>query len=234
MALVHDDADAAAVPDHLLCPVCLEAPPARIEQCHAGHLICALSGGEPSCLAKLRARAAANGVAARCPVCRAPLPADMPRCLAAEQSIALLPATCGHCEEGTTRGGLVAHEASCASAPNVGCKAVKGCAWEGRASDRAAHEIECTLVDLNRGRPGDGVTQLCIAAAKGDVDVVAWLIAAGRTSIRPRAMQPRRCTSHPRMATWMWRSSLLRRGRTSTKLAFMAPPRCSSHLCLGS
>jgi len=179
MALVHDDADAAAVPDHLLCPVCLEAPPGRTEQCHAGHLICALSGGEPSCLAKLRARAAANGVAGRCPVCRAPLPADMPRCLAAEQSIALLPATCRHCEEGTTRGGLAAHEATCASAPNVRCRAVEGCVWEGRASDRATHEAECTFVDLNRGRLRDGATQLYLAAAKGRADEVARLIAAG-------------------------------------------------------
>ena len=190
MALVHED-DAAA-PGHLLCPVCYDVPPGRIEQCHSGHLICAhadlaLSGGEPSrspcCLGQLRARAAANGVAATCPVCRAPLRDDMARCLAAERTIELLPAACPHCAQVTTRGSLAAHEATCPSAPTVGCAAAaEGCAWEGRASERGRHEGGCALhalCELNRRRPGDGCTQLRVAAIQGDVHEVARLIAEG-------------------------------------------------------
>jgi hypothetical protein len=95
-----------AAPAHLLCPVCFEPPPGRVEQCSAGHIICAHQksndvGGvgatktleQQSCLSKLRARAAACGRVATCPECRVSLPASMSRCLVAERCIALLPST---------------------------------------------------------------------------------------------------------------------------------------------
>lgn len=129
-----------AAPAHLLCPVCFEPPPGRVEQCSAGHIICAHQksndvGGvgatktleQQSCLSKLRARAAAVGRIATCPECRVPLPASLSRCLVAERCVALLPATnqagvytpCRHCNQvttyTTTRGGLAAHEAVCLS-----------------------------------------------------------------------------------------------------------------------
>jgi hypothetical protein len=129
------------VPDHLLCPVCLDAPPNHVYQCRDGHL---LSGG---CLNELRSRA--GGLPPKCPTCRTPLPEELSRCLSAEHSIALLPATCRHCTEKTTRGARVAHERSCPSAPDVTCAAqADGCAWKGRESDRAAHEVECAIVRL--------------------------------------------------------------------------------------
>jgi ankyrin repeat protein len=131
------------VPDHLVCAVCLDAPPAHVYQCRYGHLLCS------GCLAKVRSRA--GGQPPKCPTCRTELPDELIRCLAAEQTIALLPATCRHCLEKTTRGALVSHELSCASAPDVKCAAHAGCAWKGRESDRAAHEAECELV-LQRAR----------------------------------------------------------------------------------
>ena len=69
----------------------------------------------------------------------------------AEQTIAALPATCRHClgEATFTRGTLAAHEASCPSAPNVRCDAGKeGCTWDGRESERVAHQAACPLARL--------------------------------------------------------------------------------------
>jgi ankyrin repeat protein len=80
---------------------------------------------------------------------RVGLPDELQRSLAAEHSIALLPATCRHCTERTTRGALASHELSCASAPDVKCAAhADGCGWTGRESDRAAHQAECAIVRL--------------------------------------------------------------------------------------
>jgi hypothetical protein len=114
-----------------------------------GHIFCGEDGG---CLSKLRASALAQRRERRCPVCRTALPDAPIRCLAVEHTIALLPATCRHCTERTTRGALASHEASCASAPDVKCAAhAEGCSWVGRQSDRAAHQAECALV-LQRAR----------------------------------------------------------------------------------
>ena len=132
------------VPDHLLCYVCLDAPPNNVQQCRNGHLICGEEGG---CLSLLRSRAITEGKEPQCPACRTPLPEEISRCLSAEQSIALLPAICRHCTEKTTRGALVAHEMSCPSAPDVACAAqADGCTWKGRESDRVTHEVECAIV----------------------------------------------------------------------------------------
>ena len=134
------------VPDHLQCYVCLDAPPNNAQQCRFGHLLC---GEEGSCLSKLRSSAIKEGKEPQCPACRTPLPEELSKCLSAEHSIALLPATCRHCTEKTTRGALVAHERSCPSAPDVTCAAqADGCAWKGCELDRAAHELECAIVRL--------------------------------------------------------------------------------------
>ena len=98
-----DDGD--DVPDQLKCSVCLDAPTGRVDQCTNGHLVCA-EAGEGSCLAQLRAHASGQGRAHKCPTCRCPLPPDLNRNRAVEQTIALLPATCRHCAQGTTRGDL--------------------------------------------------------------------------------------------------------------------------------
>jgi hypothetical protein len=133
--------DDANVPEHLLCGVCLDAPPSHVFQCRNGHLLCS------GCLAQLRARAV--GRPTTCPTCRVELPDAPIRCLAVEHSIALLPATCRHCTERTTRGALASHEVSCASAPDVKCAAhAEGCEWTGRQSDRAALQAECVIVRL--------------------------------------------------------------------------------------
>jgi len=85
--------DDAMVPDHLVCGMCLDAPPGRVEQCPRGHMLCAHpaeAGGEGSCLAQLRAHAAGLNAAPLCPTCRCPLPAELQRSLVAEQAIARL------------------------------------------------------------------------------------------------------------------------------------------------
>jgi cytohesin len=80
---------------------------------------------------------------------RVGLPDELQRSLAAEHTIALLPATCRHCTDRTTRGALASHELSCASAPDVKCAAhADGCGWMGRESNRAAHQAECAIVRL--------------------------------------------------------------------------------------
>jgi hypothetical protein len=79
------------VPDHLLCPVCLDAPPNHVYQCRDGHLLCS------GCLDELRA--IAGGQTPKCPTCRTELPDELIRNRAVEQPIALLPATCRHCTE---------------------------------------------------------------------------------------------------------------------------------------
>ena len=82
-------------------------------------------------------------------MCRTALPDAPIRCLAVEHTVALLPATCRHCTETTTRGALASHEAKCPSAPDVKCAAhADGCEWMGRESDRAAHQAECVIVRL--------------------------------------------------------------------------------------
>jgi ankyrin repeat protein len=133
----------ANVPDHLRCCICLDAPPSNAQQCRNGHIFCGEEGG---CLSKLRA--SAQGRELLCPACRTQLPEEPNnRCLSAEQTIALLPATCRHCKGKTTRGALVSHESSCSSAPDVKCAAhAEGCVWLGRESDRVAHQAECALV----------------------------------------------------------------------------------------
>jgi ankyrin repeat protein len=98
-------------PDHLLCPICLEASNSFVYQCRNGHLLCS------DCLEKLRSRARFARLLPTCPTCRIVLPEDPIRNLVAEHWITLLPATCRHCNGKTTRGVLVSHESSCPSAP---------------------------------------------------------------------------------------------------------------------
>jgi hypothetical protein len=134
------------VPDHLLCPICLDAAPNHVYQCRDGHLLCS------GCLDELRARARLARKPPKCPTCRTELPDELNRNRAVEQTIALLPATCRHCTGKTTRGALASHESSCPSAPDVKCAAhAEGCVWLGRESDRVAHQAECALV-LQRAR----------------------------------------------------------------------------------
>jgi ankyrin repeat protein len=129
------------VRDHLVCAVCLDAPPAHVYQCRYGHLLCS------GCLTEVRSRAGLHPLT--CPTCRVGLLNELIRCLAAEQTIALLPATCRHCIEKTTRGALVSHEWSCPSAPDVTCSAhAEGCVWVGKESRRSAHETGCAIVRL--------------------------------------------------------------------------------------
>jgi hypothetical protein len=98
------------VPAHLLCPICWDTPPNHVYQCREGHLLCS------GCLAELRNMCTELRQAPQCPTCRTELPTALNRNRTAEHSIALLPATCRHCTEKTTRGALLAHEASCPSA----------------------------------------------------------------------------------------------------------------------
>ena len=125
--------------------VCLDAPDSHVYQCRFGHLLC------QHCFDQLRARAVA-GQAPRCPTYRAELPHDIIRSLAAEQTIALLPATCRFCSDKSARGELVNHEANCPSAPDVQCcRHCEGCEWIGRASERGTHEAGCAIVRLCAG-----------------------------------------------------------------------------------
>ena len=143
VARVHmTDAASEAVPDHLVCVVCLDAPVGRIEQCANGHLLCA----EP-CLTQLRAQ---PGVT-KCPTCRKRLAATLSRNLAAEHTIALLPATCRLCALATTRSQLALHEGACPRRL-VACAGKhfpvnggdgSGCQWSGGLDTCAAHEMMC-------------------------------------------------------------------------------------------
>jgi ankyrin repeat protein len=136
-----EEEEDSEAPDYLLCVVCLDAPPAHVYQCRYGHLLCS------GCLAELRSRV--GGQPPKCPTCRTELPDELNRCLAAEQTIARLPATCRHCKKKTTRGALESHESSCPSAPDVRCAAhAEGCVWVGKESRRAAHTAGCALVRL--------------------------------------------------------------------------------------
>jgi len=172
-------------PSHLSvvsCCVCLEPPSGRVEQCPSGgHILCA-EEGDGSCLAKIRKHALVQRTTPRCSSCRCLLPAELQRCLVAEQTIALLPAQCRHCGEGLTRGQLTSHEASCPRGPNVRCAAsAEGCAWEGRGSERAAHEQGCALRRLCARFEGERrvFADFVVQVAGEDMDLEDALFLAG-------------------------------------------------------
>ena len=101
---VDDDQD--GVLENLKCVVCLEVPQGRIEQCTNGHLWCseAGDGDGTSCASRVRA---VSGP--KCPVCRHGLPSRPIRALAAEQTIAALPASCHPCSSTMLRGSEEKH-----------------------------------------------------------------------------------------------------------------------------
>jgi len=141
--------EAASVPDHLLCGVCLEAPVGRIEQCPHGHIICAhvpAVGADHSCLFMVYQSARARNVSPKCPTCRIELADELSRCLVAEQAVGLLPTTCTFCMRDTTRGEVSAHEEACLSGPKLACSAADGgCTWMGTVAARRAHDQNCKL-----------------------------------------------------------------------------------------
>ena len=141
--------EAASVPDHLLCGVCLDAPVGRIEQCPHGHIICAHVppiAADHSCLFMVYQSARDRNVSPKCPTCRIELADELNRCLVAEQAVGLLPTTCTFCMGDTTRGEVSDHEEGCPSGPELACSAADGgCSWTGTVAARRAHDQHCKL-----------------------------------------------------------------------------------------
>jgi hypothetical protein len=141
--------EAASVPDHLLCCVCLDAPVGRIEQCPYGHIICAhvpAAATEHSCLFMVCQSARTRDAKPKCPTCRIELADELSRCLVAEQAVGLLPTTCTFCMRDSTRGEVSAHEEACLSGPKLACSAADGgCTWMGTVAARRAHDQNCKL-----------------------------------------------------------------------------------------
>jgi hypothetical protein len=144
-----------------------------VHQCRYGHLLC---GG---CLDELRSRAGEHPP--KCPTCRTELPDELNRNLAAEHSIALLPATCRHCTGKTTRGALGLHEKTCPSNPEVVQQGKNKALLLAVAHDSLATfagRLIAGGAEVDAVRPGDGFTPLIVACFHGNVAMVARLIAA--------------------------------------------------------
>jgi len=133
---------------------------------HAGHLMCAEAGAEGGDACSTQVRSVRTG--AKCPVCRQALPRDPIRGLTAEQTIAALPATCRHCDAGTTRGEVLGHETQCPRAPARCAAGADGCGWEGAAGEREAHEATCMRgrAATQHHRPEQGSNQCTLESIK--------------------------------------------------------------------
>jgi ankyrin repeat protein len=185
-----EEEEDSEAPEYLQCAVCLDAPPAHVYQYRYGHLLCS------GCLAELRSRAL--GQHPKSPTCRTELPDEPNRCLAAEQTIARLPATCRYCKKKTTRGALESHESSCPSGPDATCSVhAEGCEWVGKESRRAAHAAGCAIVrlcarfDVEREATSQATARMVeattsalrLAAAHDNLAPLAGLLIAGGAEV---------------------------------------------------
>ena len=112
------------------CGICLTLPEGEVHQCNEGHCYCV------DCWSRLPEPR-------RCPECRQPLPQSN-RNRVAERAIAALEASCEHCGEATTRGGMAAHLLLCPQRPNFCTAAAEQTAPHPQFDDKELHTLDPT------------------------------------------------------------------------------------------
>ena len=165
------------------CGVCLSLPEGEVHQCNEGHCYCV------NCWNRLHEPR-------RCPECRQPLP-PANRNRVAERAIAALEASCEHCGEATTRGGMAAHLLVCPQRLNF-CTT---------AAEQAAPHPQVLIFDTNmykEGRPCIHVracetsSSACTYGDWVEARALLWRDQEQALHVTIVKVVSKRCTSHPR------------------------------------